>query len=95
MLPPLDELSRLFREAASGVHDSAKDQLTFADMHHLADTFIGWAMSSEITPEQSAALTGWAEALQTMAEKVGPEWNPPEPPRVSLIGSIARRLREP
>ena len=81
-------------EAESGVQDDAKDQLTFADMHNLADTFIGWAMSPEFTPEQSAALAGWAEAMQTLAEKVGSDWNPPEPPRLSLIGSIARRLRE-
>jgi hypothetical protein len=63
-------------------------------MLRLADVFEGWAMGPNTSPEWSAKLLGWAEGWRKMAEKVGPNWAPPYPDRLSLIGFIAKTLRE-
>ena len=58
----------------------------------LADTLEGWAMDKRMTPVQSAKLLGWAESLRQLAELVGPDWNPPEPQRLTLMGFLGRQV---
>ncbi len=56
----------------------------------LADMFLGWALDNDNDPKHSAWLTGYSEGLLAEADLVGPDWNPPEPERLRLIGFIAR-----
>jgi hypothetical protein len=94
-MPSLDDLAHAFEEAARNRWRGATKQLSHQDMIHLADTLTGWAMSRGVSREWSARLLGWAETMQQLADKVGPSWSPPEPQDLSLIGSLARRLRGP
>jgi hypothetical protein len=90
----LEDLARAFEEAAANRWAGAAEQLSHLDMINLADTLTGWAMAHRVSREWSARLLGWAETMQALADKVGPDWNPPEPETLSLIGTLARRLRE-
>jgi hypothetical protein len=92
-MPSLDDLARAFEEASGKRWKGATEQLSHQDMINLADTLTGWAMSRGVSREWSARLVGWAETMQQLADKVGPNWNPPEPQSLSLIGTLARRLR--
>jgi hypothetical protein len=51
----------------------------------------GLAMARGVSREWSGHLLGGP--MQHMADKVGPNWSRPEPRELSLIGSLARRLR--
>jgi hypothetical protein len=93
-MPTLDDLARAFEEAARHHWAGTTEQLSHVDMINLADTLTGWAMSRGVSREWSARLLGWADTMQTLADKVGPTWSPPEPRELSLIGFLARRLRE-
>jgi hypothetical protein len=90
----LEDLARAFEEAAANRWAGAAEQLSYLDMINLADTLTGWAMARRVSREWSARLLGWAETMQALADKVGPNWSPPEPETLSLIGILARRLRE-
>jgi hypothetical protein len=57
----------------------------------LADVFEGWALDDRAAPEQSARTLEWAESLRALAREVGPEWDPPQPERLSLIGFLGRK----
>ena len=92
-MPWLDDLARAFERAARHRWAGTTEQLSHVDMINLADTLTGWAMSRGVSREWSTRLLGWAETMQQLADKVGPTWNPPEPQELSLIGSLARRLR--
>ena len=62
-------------------------------MIHLADVFEGWAFDSRMTHEWTAKLAGWAGSMRTLAEEVGPDWDPPKlERRLSLIGFMGRNL---
>jgi hypothetical protein len=87
-----DELRRIFDEAATLKNDDLRDQLAHRHMLALADAFDGWAMDAQVTPVQSAQLLGSAESLRQLAELVGPDWDPPEPERLSLFGFLARQV---
>jgi hypothetical protein len=91
----LDDLGRAFEEAARHRWKGVTEQLSHQDMINLADTLTGWAMARGVSREWSGRLVGWAETMQHIADKVGPEWRPPEPKQLSLIGLLARRLRGP
>jgi hypothetical protein len=93
-MPALDDLARAFDEAARRRWAGVTEELSHLDMINLADTLTGWAMTRGVSREWSGRLIGWAETMQRLADKVGPNWNPPEPQELSLIGSLARRLRE-
>jgi hypothetical protein len=93
-MPSLDDLARAFEEAGRTRWKGVAEQLSHLDMINLADTLTGWAMSRGVSREWSGRLLGWAETMQQMADRVGPSWNPPEPKALSLIGLLARRLRE-
>jgi hypothetical protein len=89
-------LESLFRHAAVIVPEHLKPQLAYRHMVALADTFEGWAQDKRIGPERSAHLLGVAESMRTLAEEVGPSWNPPEPATVSIMGFLGRwMLKEP
>ena len=60
----------------------------------MVDSFDGWAQGSERTPEQTAELLGMADAYRTLAEEVGPLWEPPEPDMLTIAGWLARTILE-
>jgi hypothetical protein len=57
----------------------------------LADLFDGWAQCSKRTPEQISRLIRMADDSRELADLVGPNWNPPEPDKLSAIGFLARK----
>ncbi len=71
-------------------NESHQQQLNYEQMIALADMFIGWALGESIDPKQSAFLTGAAEGFLAEADLLGPDWNPPEPEEVTLIGNMGR-----
>jgi hypothetical protein len=93
-MPSLDDLARALEDAGRNRWRGVTEQLTYADMINVADTLTGWAMARGVSREWSARLIGWAETMQQLADKVAPSWSPPEPQSLSLIGYLARRLRE-
>ncbi len=70
--------------------ESHRQQLNHEQMITLANTFIGWALGKNIDPKRSAFLTGAAEGLLAEADLLGPDWNPPEPEELTLIGNMGR-----
>ncbi len=70
--------------------ESLRQQLNHAQMIALADMFLGWALDKENDPKRSAWLTGFSEGLLAEADLVGPDWKPPEPEELTLIGFMAR-----
>ena len=56
----------------------------------LADMFFGWAIGETSDAKRSAWLTGIAEDLLAEADQLGPDWDPPEPEEVNLIGWLGR-----
>jgi hypothetical protein len=89
-----DELQRIFDEAASSFAASNRKQLSYDDMLDMADVFEGWAQDERISVEKAAMILGWAEGLRRLADEVGPEWNPPEPDKLNIMGFIARKIAE-
>ena len=71
--------------------ESFRDELNCEQMFALADMFIGWAGYEKTDPKQSALLTGIAEGLLAEADLVGPDWDPPEPEKLTIIGFLGRR----
>ena len=49
-------------------------------------------MDARMTAEQTAKILGWAESLRQLAELVGPDWNPPEPERLTIMGFLGRQV---
>ena len=70
--------------------ESLRQQLNCEQMIALADMLTGWALDKENGPKRSAWLTGLSEGLMAEANLLGPDWNPPEPEELTLIGVIAR-----
>lgn len=70
--------------------ESLREELSYEQMIALAEMFIGWAGYEGTDPERSAWLTGLAEGLLAEADLVGPEWTPPEPEKLTIIGYLAR-----
>jgi len=89
-------LEAIFQNTAEMVPDYLKSQLAHRHMVALADTYEGWAQDRRTTPERSAQLLGWADGLRRLADEVGPAWNPPTTPTVSVTGFLGRlALDEP
>ncbi len=70
--------------------ESIREQLNYEQMIALADMFIGWALGKSIDPKRSAFLTGVSEGLLAEADLLGPDWNPPEPKELTVIGVVGR-----
>ncbi len=81
----LQEFSRGF-----AFDESLRQQLNYEQMIALADMLIGWALDESSDPKRSAWLTGVSEGLLAEAELLGPDWNPPEPEELRLIGFMGR-----
>ncbi len=81
----LQEFSRGF-----AFDESLRQQLNYEQMIALADMLIGWALDESSDPKRSAWLTGVSEGLLAEAELLGPDWNPPEPEELGLIGFLGR-----
>ena len=81
----LQEFSRGF-----AFEKSPRQQLNFEQMIALADMLIGWALDERTDPKRSAWLIGVAEGLLAEADLLGPDWNPPEPEELSLIGFLGQ-----
>ena len=76
----LQEFSRGF-----AFDEILRQQLNYEQMIALADMFIGWAGNERIDAKRSAWLTGLADGLLAEAELMGPDWNPPEPEKLTII----------
>lgn len=86
------DLQRIFDEAATLKNNHMREQLAFRHIIALADHFEGWAMDARLSPEQTAKLLGWAESFRQLADLVGPDWNPPEPEQLTLMGFLGRTV---
>ena len=89
-----EELARIFCEQARNLRYDQVSQLAYRHMIVLVDWFEGYAQDSRLTPEQTATLLGMAESYRTLAEEVGPSWEPPEPDMLTLVGWLARTILE-
>jgi hypothetical protein len=87
-----DDLQRIFDKAAALKNNHMREQLAYRHMIALADNFEGWAMDARMSPVQTAKLLGWAEQFRQLAELVGPDWNPPQPERLTLMGFLGRQV---
>ncbi|RWG55150.1 MAG: hypothetical protein EOQ64_17755 [Mesorhizobium sp.] len=86
---------QIFEEASEVCWPEVRGELGYRHMVHLADVFEGWAFDSRMSPGWTAKLAGWAGSMRTLAEEVGPDWDPPKPERgLSLIGFIGRNLMD-
>ena len=70
--------------------ESHQQQLNYEQMIALAEMFIGWALDKRNDPKRSAWLTGVSEGLFAEADLLGPDWSPPEPEELTLIGFLGR-----
>lgn len=87
-----NDLQRLFEETAALKANDPRDQLAYRHMLALADHFEGWALDKQVTPRQVAELMGHAENMRQLAQLVGPQWDPPRPDQLSLLGFLARTM---
>ncbi len=81
----LEEFTRGF-----AFDESLQQQLSYQQMIALADMFTGWALHKENDPKRTAWLAGVSEGLMAEADLLGPDWNPPEPEKLRLIGFMGR-----
>ena len=86
------ESDELLQEYSLGFafDESLRQELSYPQMLALADILIGWALDKNTKPKRSAMLTGFSEGLLAEAEILGPDWSPPEPEELSVIGVIGR-----
>jgi hypothetical protein len=84
-------LARAFQRLEEKRKAHLREQSAYRHMIHLADVFDGWALDSRNTPEQSIMILGWADSLRELADEVGPDWDPPESGRLSLMGFLGRK----
>lgn len=86
-----EHLRRIFEDASGPMKEPIRDQLAYRHMVALADNFEGWALYPETTPEQSAKLLGLSESLRRLSDEVGPDWDPPPPDHLTLLGFLGRK----
>lgn len=86
-----ERLQRVFEDAARSNWPTAKEQLAYRHMLALADMWEGWSMDPRTSPQRTAQLLGWADALRRVAYEVGPDWDPPRPECLTLIGWMGRK----
>jgi hypothetical protein len=86
-----DQLRHIFEQASGPMKEPIRDQLAYRHMVALADNFEGWALHPKTTPEQSAKLLGLSESLRRLSDEVGPDWDPPTPDHLTLLGFLGRK----
>ncbi len=74
--------------------ERVRQQLNYEQMMALADVLLGWALHESSDRKRFAWLTGISEGLLAEANSLGPDWNPPEPEKLSFIGFIERLTLE-
>ena len=79
-------------EADKAGRSLLREQLSHDHMILLAEAMVGWALSD---PERVERWLALSDQLRDLADEVGPDWNPPEPERLSAMGFLARRMAEP
>ncbi len=86
------ERNELLEEFTRGFafDESVRQQLSYQQMLALADMFTGWAFEKRTDPKRSAWLTGVSEGLMAEADQLGPDWSPPEPEELTLLGFLGR-----
>ncbi len=84
-----DELQEEFTRGFA-FDESVRQQLSYEQMIALSDMLTGWALDERTDPKWSARLTGVSEGLMAEANLLGPDWNPPEPKELRLIGFLGR-----
>jgi hypothetical protein len=89
---PTKALKEIWDEASKPMSPGVKDGLAYRHMVALTQAYINWAHEEKVSIEQSVMLLAWANKMHKLAEEVGPEWNPPETERLSLLQFIARTL---
>jgi hypothetical protein len=87
--PPPEKLLEEFT-LGFAFDERVREQLNYEQMHALADMFLGWALNESGSPKRSAWLTGIAEGLLAESDHLGPDWKPPEPEELSVIGLLGR-----
>ena len=92
-MPTRNALESIITEC-SAPPSHLSDQLSYGDMLHFADVCEGWAQDERLELEMTAKCLGWADGMRRLADLVGPDWNPPDPPKLSLVGFLARKFRE-
>ncbi len=70
--------------------ESHRQQLNYEQMIALANMLTGWALRKNIAPKWTAFYAGFSEGLLAEADLVGPDWNPPEPEELTVIGIVGR-----
>lgn len=79
-------------EAAPPDYSLFKSELAYRHIVALGEMFSEWSLDSRLSREQRAKVVGWAAAMETLADVVGPTWNPPAPSSLSAFGFLGRRL---
>ena len=90
--PTHEELRYIFDDASAPMAEHIRKQLAYRHMIALADVFEGWALDKQLTSEQTVRILGWAESMRALAVEVGPNWNPPTPEKLTLIGFLGREV---
>ena len=87
-------LEHVSQAASEGTFQYCKSELGYRHMLALAETFESWVLDRRLSPEQTARLLGWSEALRRIADEVGAEWDPTPPERLSALGYLGRYVLE-
>ena len=90
-LPTPDELRRIFDQASAPMSDHIREQLAYRHMLALAEIFAGWALDRRLTPQQSVMILGWSDSMRALADELGPDWDPPKPENLTLMGFLGRK----
>lgn len=85
-------LRAIFEDAAGTTPRHLAPELAYRHMMVLAEAMTRWANDRRLSPEAIANLIGMAESLRELALEVGPGWNPPAPPTVTIFGFLGRKL---
>jgi hypothetical protein len=71
--------------------DHIREQLAYRHMMALAEIFAGWALDRRLTPQQSVMILGWSDSMRALADELGPDWDPPKPEHLTLMGFLGRK----
>jgi hypothetical protein len=85
-----EQLREIYRSACQLPSNTAREQLSYHQMLYLGDVFEGWAQGENVSRKNSANFVGYAEAIRKLADEVGPDWRPPEPKTLDILGRMAR-----
>jgi len=86
-----NSLYQIFEEASRpgpGL-ETLKEEVGYRHLVALADMYTEWTLDERLSPEQKAQCLGRAKAVRSVAEDVGPDWNPPRPEDLSVLAIAA------